>query len=101
MKPSEYDDNPKLRRYDDNPKWRRAVTYRQLRDHLIKLSDQQLEEAVCIQEPKSNGGIIHYPISGFSSKAIEGMGTGPYLIREPMEDVCMCDCCRGRDIRIV
>jgi len=91
MKPSEA----------DHPKWQNALTYRQLRDLLMKLDDQQLAEAVCIQEPRSNGGMSHFPISDFSDGAIPGIGTGPYLIREPMETVCMCACCRGRDIRIV
>jgi hypothetical protein len=68
----------------DHPAWKKAMTYRELRDELMKLTDEELEEAVAIEEPFPHGGSIHLPISKFSRKSKPELGVGPYLIREAM-----------------
>jgi hypothetical protein len=68
----------------DHPKWKRAMTYRQLLEALKTLSEDELDEAVAIEEPSTNKGSFLVPIRAFCPTPKPGSGVGPYLVREKM-----------------
>jgi len=65
----------------DHPVWKKALTYRQLLSDLKSLSEKQLDDAVQIREPLSNGGSTVFPIHEFSYGEKE-----PLLSRLPMSE---------------
>lgn len=66
--------------------WKTALTWRELRDKINKLSDEQLDEKIVIEQYNTVGGKTHRPITGFNSKSRPELGIGPCLIRKPCRE---------------